>query len=113
MANIIPSQIRYVWVSFQPDGTINDHHEGSSVIKNGTGDYTVYFANDFLNQYYHASITPFDTANNAPISAKITAKAAGSFRFQLSGGGVSVLGINLFANQPIDPNVGVTVYACA
>lgn len=112
MSDLTPSQIRYVWVSFDPDGTIVAHHDGASVEKNGTGDFTVTFSRSMPSSNYYIGITPIDSAAT-PISWSVTAQAVDSFRFVLKGGGVEVLGIPLIRNQAVDPDIGITIMACA
>lgn len=50
------------WAIFQPDGTILDSYNISSVTDNGTGDWTLNFINAFSSNYY-AAVGSTETAN--------------------------------------------------
>lgn len=74
------------WVNFNGKGviTIRDSYNVSGITDNGTGDYTVNFAENFLNQNYSVcgSAGPNDGSNNsrAGIIAPTT-YGVSSFRF--------------------------------
>ena len=64
------------WVNFdgttgtlnQPDVTIRESFNVSSVTDNGTGDYTVTFANQMSDANYATSITPSNSPGNGLVS---------------------------------------------
>lgn len=112
MSLISPSQIRYVWVTFDNTGSITGHINGSSVVKNDTGDFTVNFHGVMPSQYYGAFITPVDTTAGS-ISIKITSQTPKSIRFVSNGGAVNILGINVSPITAVDANVGYTFLACS
>ena len=112
MAEISPSQIRYVWVTFDSTGTITGHINGSNVFKNGIGDYTVTFHGVMPSQYYGAFITPVDNTSSA-FNLKIIEQTASTVRFVSRGGSVDILGINVPPITAIDANIGYNFYACA
>jgi len=95
-----------------PDGVINDHRAVSSVVKNGTGDFTVNLVEPMITVHYHVSVMVYDSSND-PILVKVVSKTTSSFRFQLRGGEDSILGVTVCKADLYDPDIGISVYACA
>lgn len=65
MANVVNGSAK-AWVNFNGNnspGTIRAQHNVSSVTKNGTGDYTVNFANALPDSNYCVVMTPGNSDN--------------------------------------------------
>lgn len=110
--NPVPSQIWYAWVSFDPSASIQDHKNVSSVQKNSVGDFTVTFSADMPSANYHISITPLDSSGD-PINVNVLNRTKSSVRFQLTGGAIEILGIDVISAGAIDPSDGVSILACS
>ena len=111
MDPISDSTIRYVWASFDSDGTITGSKDIASVTKNGTGDFTITYTGVMQTDNYAVSITPIDTST-APITVKNLAQDEVSCRFICRGGAVQILGINIVSSAAIDPSGGINFFAC-
>lgn len=83
----LQKQLAQAWVDFVGTGTIsiNDQHNVSSLVDNGTGDYTINFTTSFATTDYVAVVTATD---GTAIFATGTTKTVSSFRFRFvtSGG---------------------------
>lgn len=73
-----------VWINFQGTGTIaiRDDFGASTIVDNGTGDYTVNFTNSMGNSnYLSLNIGSGDSSNFGP-SGETKTRATGSVRFE-------------------------------
>jgi hypothetical protein len=89
--NITPNnapQMAQVWVNFNGTGTvaIRDSYNVTSITDNGTGDYTVNFANELPNANYAYSLSGHNLASNFEVAVPVAISTT-SFRMEVTNSG--------------------------
>ncbi|EOU9538631.1 hypothetical protein ACOJCD_002423 [Cronobacter dublinensis] len=95
----VDKQMCTAWVSFNPDGTIRDSFNISSVTKNGQGNFTINFLSPMLNRDYSV------VANMKGVSAGARMVTVGDATSTFATNSVQILFFT-YANAAIDPGVG-------
>lgn len=108
-----PREINRVlaWARFDSSGTLLNSFNVDSVTKNSTGNFTVFFENEFTDEDYSPMFLAIDDSTGL-VLPKIVSQETGNVQVEFRGGAVTILGIQVVLNSPIDPSVGITMITC-